>query len=58
MDPRLERNYSEKSMKQAFRIALSCVAKDPKLRPSMADVLRSMEVAYNHSLGGKEGVSQ
>ncbi|PWA52042.1 protein kinase-like domain-containing protein [Artemisia annua] len=46
-DPRLEGKYSEKSIKKVAdaEIAKKCLAKDPKLRPNMSEVLKMVKEA-------------
>ncbi|KAI3706663.1 hypothetical protein L6452_24558 [Arctium lappa] len=44
-DPRLENNYSEKSMEKLTFIAKKCLAKEPKSRPKMSEVLKMVEEA-------------
>ncbi|RWW09830.1 hypothetical protein GW17_00026662 [Ensete ventricosum] len=43
MDPRLEGQYSSKGAFQAAQLTLSCLAGDPKSRPSMKVVVETLE---------------
>ncbi|CAD5191054.1 unnamed protein product [Musa acuminata subsp. malaccensis] len=43
MDPRLEGQYSSKGALQAAQLTLSCLAGDPKSRPSMKVVVETLE---------------
>lgn len=42
-DPRLEGQHSPKRALQAAEIALQCLSMDPKLRPSMDEVVTALE---------------
>ncbi|KAF7067556.1 hypothetical protein CFC21_073433 [Triticum aestivum] len=43
MDPRLKGQYNSKQALQALRVALSCLAGEPRSRPSMKVVLEALE---------------
>lgn len=43
MDPRLERQYPLKAAFQAAQLILNCLENEPKNRPSMEEVLESLE---------------
>ncbi|CAL9112723.1 unnamed protein product [Musa textilis] len=43
MDPRLEGQYSSKGALQAAQLTLRCLAGDPKSRPSMKEVVETLE---------------
>lgn len=45
VDPRLEGKFSEKSMEKLTFIAKKCLAKEPKLRPNMSEVLEMVKEA-------------
>lgn len=45
VDPRIEGDYSEKSMQMVSSIAEKCLVKDPKLRPKMSEVLEMVNEA-------------
>jgi serine/threonine protein kinase len=43
MDQRMERQYSTKGALQAAQLSLKCLNEDPKCRPSMKEVLETLE---------------
>ncbi|KAI6700955.1 hypothetical protein NL676_015279 [Syzygium grande] len=43
MDSTLEGKYHSKTMYEIAQLALSCVAPEPKSRPSMEEVVRTLE---------------
>ena len=43
MDARIEGQYSPKASSQAAQLALKCLEPDPKQRPSMKEVLDTLE---------------
>ncbi|GJZ40412.1 probable serine/threonine-protein kinase PBL19 [Tanacetum coccineum] len=45
VDPRLEGRYSERSVQKVSSIADKCLIKDPKLRPTMSEVLNMLNEA-------------
>ncbi|KAM0045513.1 putative protein kinase RLK-Pelle-RLCK-VIIa-2 family [Helianthus debilis subsp. tardiflorus] len=45
VDPRLENNYSERSMQKIFDVADNCLERDPKKRPTMSVVLEMVKEA-------------
>lgn len=42
IDPRLNGHYSVKGAQRAGHLAYRCVSRDPKMRPSMADVVQAL----------------
>lgn len=40
VDPRLELNYSIKGVQKVSQLACSCLSRDPKLRPTMDEVVK------------------
>lgn len=52
-DPRLEGQHSPKRALQAAEIALQCLSMDPKLRPSMDEVVTALEQLQNRKDRGK-----
>ncbi|WOL18916.1 hypothetical protein Cni_G27713 [Canna indica] len=55
MDPRLEGQYSSKGAFQAAQLTLSCLAGEPKSRPSMKDVVETLEHIEAINTRSKEG---
>ncbi|PWA73353.1 protein kinase-like domain-containing protein [Artemisia annua] len=57
-DPRLKGKYSEKSMQKLSSIAEKCLVKDPKLRPTMRQVLemvnKAIELENQQLLNGSQ----
>lgn len=49
MDTRLGGQYSKRGVQSAASLALECLHKDPKLRPTMVDVLSQLEQLQNAS---------
>nr|XP_043623501.1 serine/threonine-protein kinase PCRK1-like [Erigeron canadensis] len=45
IDPRLEGEYSENSMRMVASVANKCLANDPELRPGMTEVLKLLKEA-------------
>lgn len=43
MDPRLEGHYPSKGALQAAQLTLKCLANDPRSRPSMKEVVETLE---------------
>lgn len=43
MDPRLEGRYPSKAAQQAAQLTVRCLAGDPKSRPSMKEVVETLE---------------
>ncbi|KAK9052767.1 hypothetical protein SSX86_029397 [Deinandra increscens subsp. villosa] len=46
IDPRLKDNYPPQGASECFSLALRCIAKEPKDRPSSEEVLQSLEQIY------------
>ncbi|XP_038977615.1 probable serine/threonine-protein kinase PIX13 [Phoenix dactylifera] len=61
MDPRLEGRYRSKGALQAAQLTLRCLAGDPKRRPSMEEVVQTLEhieALKNRSKESKDVASQ
>ncbi|CAL9749260.1 probable serine/threonine-protein kinase PIX13 [Musa acuminata AAA Group] len=54
MDPRLEGQYSSKGALQAAQLTLRCLAGDPKSRPSMKEVVETLEHVEAIKRGSRE----
>ncbi|XP_058767478.1 probable serine/threonine-protein kinase PIX13 [Vicia villosa] len=54
MDARIEGQYSQKAAIQAAALSLKCLEGDPKQRPSMKDVLESLEAIEAIQVKSKE----
>ncbi|KAI5418828.1 putative serine/threonine-protein kinase pix13, variant 4, partial [Lathyrus oleraceus] len=54
MDGRIEGQYSQKAAIQAAALSLKCLESDPKQRPSMKDVLESLEAIEAIQVKSKE----
>ncbi|KAL5063584.1 hypothetical protein RYX36_025321, partial [Vicia faba] len=54
MDARIEGQYSQKAAIQAAALSLKCLESDPKQRPSMKDVLESLEAIEGIEVKSKE----
>ena len=47
IDPRLDGHYSIKGAQRAGHLAYKCVSRDPKMRPSMTDVVHVLSQIQN-----------
>ncbi|KAH7688743.1 Non-specific serine/threonine protein kinase protein [Dioscorea alata] len=47
VDPRLELNYSIKGIQKVAEIAYYCLSRDPKTRPSMAEIVKDLTPLQN-----------
>lgn len=54
-DPRIEGQYSPNGALRAVSIAIRCIATEPKHRPSMKEVVKSLEVLQVPDNDGTEG---
>lgn len=63
VDPRLSGQYSVKGAAKAIAVARACIRKEPKERPLMSDVVKSLDAIQGltdfarREREGKEGVA-
>ncbi|XP_073219419.1 probable serine/threonine-protein kinase PIX13 isoform X2 [Cicer arietinum] len=58
MDGKIEGQYSQKAAIQAAQLSLKCLENDPKQRPSMKDVLESLEIIEAIQVKSKNHISR